>query len=545
MEKEFEKNLVLRTLNLQREFVQLTSDVVPFSIQSKIQEDLDQLIQPLLSFIMPGFKNEESSSIDLVNASLKKVVDTSEILVKGYENNYLNQVKSKSKASFDYCEKPQLLFPDKVDNSESPFIPKIKEKHNQSIALDPYFTEYQKAQELPPDFKFGHPYQYELDHLKMDYGLLLKAFSQQTTRIDFDSVKLIYIDSYQGIVHLLKRLSTQNSFSFDVHNHAFRSFQGFTCFIEISIANEDYIIDTLKLREHIHLLNELFSNPKILKIGMDTKDKLLWLQRDFGIYVVGLLDIKFVVNRLNLPNSLPFLANKFFGFSFKDIYLDFDFRRRPITESEKTYLRSFSNIILRLFFALKDLAPKYSFDQFFEEIFEESKSLCLSNYEKPQQNETYSKILNEASLNLNMTNLNKIRRLLTWRDYTARLEDESYEYILPDELLELILLEPPKDIEELKTLIKSSSYEISPKHYQTIFSIIEDKDHFQENKETSKFELNENGTEILQSLFTPTRNMFRSVNGNLLEKESPAYDQNELHRIIHWSSGKKRYGRTI
>ena len=66
--------------------------------------------------------------------------------------------------------------------------------------------------------------------------------------------------------------------------------------------------------------------------------------------------------------------------------------------------------------------------------------------------------------------------------------------------------------------MKSYSNDISPKHLNTIFSIIEDKDAFHENKEMSKFELTENGPEILQSLFTPTRNMFRSVNGNLLEK---------------------------
>lgn len=542
MEKEFEKNLVLRTLNLQREFVQLTSDPFTAGTSAKIKDELDKLMLPLLEFISPNTKGSETVRYESIVSDLNKVLDTSEIIVSNYDTKYLREISKKSNVSLELLEKPQLLFKDKIDNSEMPFIPKLKNKDNKIIDLDPYFVEYQKTREVPADFRFSNPYHYEIEQCKMNYGFLLKVFSNPVLGVNLDSRNFHFIECYDDLLKVVNKLSSVTHFSFDVHNHSFRSYMGFTCFIEISFDAGDFLIDALRLREHLHLLNRLFTNSNILKVGMNCQEKLLWLQRDFGIFSVNFLDLALIVRQLSLPDSLPFLANKFLGFSFKDIYVEFDFRKRPVGQAEQTYLRSFSHLILRIFFAVKDLAPKFGFDKFFEHIFDESKMLCLPTYEKPYPLEMYSRVFADAHFNLNKTYANKLSKLLMWRDYTARLVDESNEYIFPNELLETLLFCPAKDVEELKTVVKSFSKRISAKHYETIISILEDNDSFQENKEISKVELNENSCEILQSLFTPTRSMFRNMNGNILEKESPAYDQTELHKMIHWSSGKKEIG---
>lgn len=45
-----------------------------------------------------------------------------------------------------------------------------------------------------------------------------------------------------------------------------RTFQGFVCLMQISTRREDFIIDTLALRQHMHILNSSFTNPKIVKV---------------------------------------------------------------------------------------------------------------------------------------------------------------------------------------------------------------------------------------------------------------------------------------
>lgn len=43
----------------------------------------------------------------------------------------------------------------------------------------------------------------------------------------------------------------------DLEHHNFRSFLGITCLIQISTRDRDFIIDPIKIRSHIWILNEV------------------------------------------------------------------------------------------------------------------------------------------------------------------------------------------------------------------------------------------------------------------------------------------------
>jgi len=51
-----------------------------------------------------------------------------------------------------------------------------------------------------------------------------------------------------------------------LQNHSYRSFSGFVCLMQISTRTEDFLIDALELRAHMHILNSSFTNPKIIKV---------------------------------------------------------------------------------------------------------------------------------------------------------------------------------------------------------------------------------------------------------------------------------------
>jgi exosome complex exonuclease RRP6 len=252
---------------------------------------------------------------------------------------------------------------------------------------------------LAQGYRFHHPYQPELDIISLNYSDLTKILTKQIDDVSLSiSTNFHFVEKLEDLQFLIEHLKDKNIFSFDAHNHSFRSYQGYLCFLEISTEKADFVIDCFKLREHLHLLNHSFSNPKIFKIGLDSKDKVLWLQRDFGVYVVNLLDVKFILSNLNLPISLPFLSNKFLDFSFKSVFTEFDFRKRPINQNEKQYLRSFSHLNLRLFFKLRTMIPKFGMDSFYNEVFEESKRLCMGQYEKPFTDEGYFDMVNTLKI---------------------------------------------------------------------------------------------------------------------------------------------------
>lgn len=52
----------------------------------------------------------------------------------------------------------------------------------------------------------------------------------------------------------------------DLEHHSYRSYSGFLCLMQISTRQQDYIVDLLVLREELVVLNEVFSDPKIIKV---------------------------------------------------------------------------------------------------------------------------------------------------------------------------------------------------------------------------------------------------------------------------------------
>lgn len=55
-------------------------------------------------------------------------------------------------------------------------------------------------------------------------------------------------------------------FSSRFQHHSFRSYQGFTCLLQISSRTEDFLIDTIAVRDQLIVLNNVFTNPNVVKV---------------------------------------------------------------------------------------------------------------------------------------------------------------------------------------------------------------------------------------------------------------------------------------
>lgn len=77
----------------------------------------------------------------------------------------------------------------------------------------------------------------------------------------------------------------------DLEHHNFRSFQGFTCLMQVSVRDRDFVVDTIKLRGVLGKhLRSIFADPKKVKVLHGSDYDIEWLQKDFGLYVVNLFD---------------------------------------------------------------------------------------------------------------------------------------------------------------------------------------------------------------------------------------------------------------
>ncbi|KAJ7350170.1 Exosome component 10 [Desmophyllum pertusum] len=169
----------------------------------------------------------------------------------------------------------------------------------------------------------------------------------------------------------------------DYFHHSYRSFQGFCCLMQISTRQKDYLIDTLELRNELQILNDSFTNPKILKVFHGADMDIGWLQRDFGIYVVNMFDTGQAARVLNYGKySLAFLLKKFCDVTANKQYQLADWRIRPLPSEMVRYAREDTHYLLYICDRLHNELIKSgnANSNLIQSVYSRSKDICLKRW---------------------------------------------------------------------------------------------------------------------------------------------------------------------
>ncbi|XP_061638212.1 exosome component 10 isoform X2 [Phyllopteryx taeniolatus] len=365
-------------------------------------------------------------------------------------------------------QRPQLKFKEKVDNSNTPFIPKIFIKPNALKPLPSYFTIKQIRKERPEDLDvpaaladfihqqrtqehieemFVHPYQFELDHLTVPDSLLSKTDPKMYKPIEETSCS--FIETLEDLVALNEKLNEMSEFAVDLEHHSYRSFLGVTSLMQISTREQDFIIDTLELRSEMYILNEAFTNPSAVKVFHGADSDIEWLQRDFGLYVVNLFDTHQASRALNQArHSLDHLLKHYCSVDSDKRYQLADWRIRPLPDEMALYARSDTHYLLYIYDCMKAQLLDFNHGQpgLLQSVWNRSKDISLKKYAKPIfTEESYLEVQRKQKRSFNTQQLTAFRLLFAWRDKLARQEDESTGYVLPTHMMIKISEELPKE----------------------------------------------------------------------------------------------------
>ena len=100
----------------------------------------------------------------------------------------------------------------------------------------------------------------------------------------------------------------------------------------------------------------------------------------------------------------------------------------------------------------------------------------MTTYEKPIVKDfSYLNAIGTCRL-VGIDRLRVFKMLLKWRDYIARVEDESRSYILPSHILREIAQNLPRTMNELKDCLRSSAMPPAlEKHAKTLLEMIDQK----------------------------------------------------------------------
>ena len=183
--------------------------------------------------------------------------------------------------------KPQLSFKRKPDNGHtSIWRPTLKHKYNAQVPLGYNLRDDDSDEELSEPSACvcrssfstmslmhcsNHPYRYEIRHTS--YPAHMFASAPPITPRSFDATPFTWVSTAAEFDSILDKLRRAQEIAIDLEHHSYRTFAGFVCLMQISTREEDWVVDTLALREELEELNQVFTDPKIVKVRVSARSR--------------------------------------------------------------------------------------------------------------------------------------------------------------------------------------------------------------------------------------------------------------------------------
>jgi exosome complex exonuclease RRP6 len=286
---------------------------------------------------------------------------------------------------------------------------------------------------------FNHPYASEIEHSKFPPPTYVSA--EPIPWVPLAEQPVTFVDTEEGVEEMLTELKYAKELAVDLEHHDFHSYIGIVCLMQISTREKDWIVDTLKpWRESLQCLNEVFADPNILKVFHGSHEDMIWLQRDLGLYIVGLFDTYYACVALNFESrGLKYLLKRFADFDAQKKYQTADWRARPLPDEMMLYARSDTHYLLNIYDNLRNMLieSSTSAQDHLEYVLNESKKEALQRYERPlYDSETglgsmgWYNALMRRNLKFDKEQLAVFRTLHLWRDTKAREKDEGVSGIM-------------------------------------------------------------------------------------------------------------------
>lgn len=178
--------------------------------------------------------------------------------------------------------KPQNHFADGIDNASdaAPWAPSLPLKHHAMVPMEyePAMPDEPEPSESGPSDplvalrraaeqrRMRHPYWYETQHLPYPTSMFVP--SKPVPPASFEETPLTWVDTPEELDKLVEKLKNAKEIAIDLEHHSMRSYAGFTCLMQISDREQDWIVDTIKLRQELRegKLGGVLADPSIIKV---------------------------------------------------------------------------------------------------------------------------------------------------------------------------------------------------------------------------------------------------------------------------------------
>ncbi|XP_006462303.1 hypothetical protein AGABI2DRAFT_186278 [Agaricus bisporus var. bisporus H97] len=403
--------------------------------------------------------------------------------------------------------KPQLSFKYKADNDDAPWYPSLTHKYNALVPLGHVYTDADDDTTVIAN----HPYRYEINHIT--YPSHVYAPANPSPPASLAETPYSWISNPDGLQNMLTKLRAASEIAVDLEHHSYRTYLGFLCLMQISTREEDFVVDVIALRDEMEVLNEVFTDPKIVKVFHGAESDIVWLQQDFNLYVVNLFDTYHASKLLEFPrHGLANLLEMYCDYIPDKRYQLADWRIRPLPKEMLEYARSDTHFLLFIYDNLRNAlldrggpasrsphASKNPLHASINHVLTRSSETCLRVYVKEVYDrssgtgsngwDTLARKWNKPLFTAlsfsyqsssdeghSVPEMQKAvyRAVHWWRESVSREEDESTRYVLPNQYLFRIAEAPPGDLGNLLRLFGSSVPVVVKRRAKELLDVVRD-----------------------------------------------------------------------
>ncbi|CAG7831866.1 unnamed protein product [Allacma fusca] len=293
-------------------------------------------------------------------------------------------------------------------------------------------------------------------------------------QIDISSEqKFRLVDCPESFDVMLDHLYEVEVFALDLEFHDDHSYLGMTSLIQISTYYFDFVLDPFVLIQEIETqLKVIFESEYWIKIMHGCPNDVRNLQRDFGIFIIGVIDTQLMFQKyksLNAGNMVKFdtMAKEFYSrneLSYlsdneKSLLTLADYCQRPIPNKLKIYARADVHVLIRVYFQMKIHMTAAEFNSV---VVSTNTLLCKHGltYEPPvtvnfASNPLVHRDMNFKSLCTEQKRI--LEAIYNWREDLAKRFDEKPEYIIktPDKIA--IIARPLISAEDIQLAVQRYS----------------------------------------------------------------------------------------
>lgn len=193
-------------------------------------EKIVEIVEVLVEKADDNLRKIRKDELDRDNQGSDRKI--SELVTQSLLNDHERLIQS----HIVHLEKPQLKFHQDIDNSRNnPFKPKLLKKYHfiQPFKLVELAVENSEDDVECPSTYYAHPYEAELLGLEYPPSQLTdmsKAAMPTTTSLE-QTLELIFDEN--DFVEMLQDLASEKEIAVALKQHNLRSFQGFTCLMQV------------------------------------------------------------------------------------------------------------------------------------------------------------------------------------------------------------------------------------------------------------------------------------------------------------------------